>query len=112
MSIYFYLSLLFIPLAVWRISNMLADVDQHGPFGILDKMRVASGMRYDAYSNIVAEPGSLFEGLTCIYCNSTWIGAGFAVLLLLSPEVAFYVSFAFALSTIVIIIEKCIIYRS
>lgn len=106
MNIYFYLSLLVIPLAVWRTANMLADYNQHGPFCLLDKIRVIAGMHYDVLSNPVTEPGSLADGLTCVYCSSSWIGLVFTILFLASPTVAFYIALPFAFSTIAILIER------
>lgn len=84
---------------------MLADETQHGPGCILDKLRIWAGMKYDAFSLPMTEPGSLAEGLTCINCNSTWIGLAFVILLVVSPAVAFYASLPFAFSTLAIAVN-------
>lgn len=87
---------------------MLADVKQSGPFGILDYLRLKAGLKYDAYSNPLIMPGSFIDGLTCVYCNSIWIGLAFTILLLVSPTIAFYVSLPFALSAVAIFVNKLV----
>lgn len=87
---------------------MLADDNQHGPACILDKIRNKVGLRYDEFSRPVTEPGSIAEAITCVWCSSIWIGAGFAIIMIISLKVAFWIGLPFALSAIAIILESII----
>jgi len=101
-----YLSVLIVPLAVWRVSNMLADVEQGGPFDILTKLRMLTGMYYNDRSEPQFKDGSLAQLLSCVYCNSVWIGLLFTMALVCSIRATTIVSLPFALSGVAIIIEK------
>ena len=100
------ITLLILSAATWRISNLLSDTSQGGPFGLLYKLRSLVGVKYDEHSLPVVSPGSLAEGLTCVFCNSLWIGIAFAVLYCLFPVAAFYVGLPFALSAAAILIDR------
>lgn len=99
------ITLVILALATWRMANMLSDTNQSGPFGILDKLRLAAGVRYDQLSVPYGTNG-LSEGMLCIFCNSVWFGTGWMVLFLLDPIFAFYMALPFALSAAAILVEK------
>jgi hypothetical protein len=99
------LIILVISLAVWRISNLLYDVEQAGPLGLMDKVRFFLGVRFDNEGQPITEPGSLAEGVLCVYCNSLWIGLSFTLLFVINKMVAFVVALPFAWSTAGIIID-------
>ena len=96
--------LLVLALATYRLSNMLADVDQHGPFGVLTWLRVKAGMKYDA-RNQPYPATELAKGLLCMYCNSIWIGIAFAILYFFVPMIAFWIALPFALSGAAVLLE-------
>lgn len=106
------MELVVIALAVWRISNLLSDTDQTGPFNILTWIRIKAGMKYDMYSQPTTIPGSFADMLMCVYCNSVWIGLIFTLLYLYNQEVTFFVSLPFALSAVAIIIQEGINHAS
>ena len=101
-----WIELLVTALATWRLSNMLADTTQRGPFGVLDWLRNRAGIAYDQNSVAIAKPGSFGEGILCVFCNSVWIGLAFAALYLASPTVCFYVALPLAFSSVAILIEE------
>jgi hypothetical protein len=105
MDIYLILSILTMPLAIWRISNMLADTDQSGPLGILNWIRMKVGIKYDYYSEPEFKPGSIAAGILCVQCSSLWFGILFAILLIVNYKVTFFASLPFALSAVAIFME-------
>jgi hypothetical protein len=103
---YLILDLLILPFAVWRISNMLADTEQSGLFNSLDWIRRKAGVKFNPDGTFYAKSGSIGDGLTCVLCNSIWLGILFALLLIVNQEVTFFVSLPFALSALAIFIQK------
>jgi hypothetical protein len=89
--------LVVLALATWRVSNMLADTEQTGPFGLLDKIRYRAGVRFGP-DGLAYGTNGLSKGLLCIYCNSVWIGIGLAVIFYFYPILAFYMALPFTLS--------------
>ncbi len=100
------LALFVIPLAVWRVANLLSDTGQSGPFEILSKIRSYFGVKFDEQSQPYAKPGSMGDMLICTYCNSIWIGILFTVGLVLNTELTTIFSLPFALSAIAILIQE------
>jgi hypothetical protein len=91
------LTFVIVGLAVYRISDMLADDTQEGPWDILTRFRNLVGVFYDEYgvqqgSNIIARM------VVCIYCNSFWVGLLATAGWLLVPDVTVVISLPFALS--------------
>lgn len=97
-----------IPLAVWRLSNMLADTEQSGPLALLDWIRLHAGVKFDEHSMPYAENGSFGQMLICVYCNSIWIGILFTIGLIINIQVTTIVSLPFALSAIAIFVQEII----
>lgn len=102
----FIVAILVIPLAVWRVSNMLSDTSQSGPFGALDWIRHISGVKHDEHSVPYAGKGSIAEMLLCVYCNSIWIGIFFTVAFLVNQIVTIILSLPLALSAVAIFLEE------
>ena len=75
------IDLVFVLLAAYRLSDMLADPRQEGPYGILLGFRNLVGVYYDEYSDIQGRTG-FARGLLCQYCNSVWIGILFTLVAL------------------------------
>lgn len=85
---------------------MLADTDQSGPFGILDKIRARAGVKFDERSNKVVKPGSLADMLTCVFCNSIWVALIFVMMYAFVETLTIFVSTVLALSAVAIFIQK------
>lgn len=62
-------------LATWRVSSCLAY--ERGPYELFERLRHKAGVKYDAHSEPVATT-ELAKGLTCLWCNSVWVGFCFA----------------------------------
>jgi hypothetical protein len=93
-------------LAVWRVSNLLSDTTQVGPFGVLEYIRTKLGVRYDQWSKPFAPKGSIAEAILCVYCNSVWVGLVFTIALLCNQKVTVIASLPLALSAVAIIIDE------
>jgi hypothetical protein len=62
--------------ATWRISSLVAN--ESGPFKIFEKFRLYCENL--CKSNRFCASLGLYEGVTCEWCNSIWIGAIITVL--------------------------------
>jgi len=96
-------------LATFRLANLLADPNQTGPWDTLSWLRVKAGMRYDAHS-IPFGTNTFAEGMLCMYCNSIWFGAAWALFYYLAPQVAFWAALPFALSGATLLFQKVFEY--
>jgi hypothetical protein len=89
------LNILILILATWRLSALLTD--EAGPFDVFAHLRWLVGVRIDD----VGQPygaNVLACGLLCLRCTSVWIGASWAVLYYIWPDMAFWLALPFALS--------------
>jgi len=75
------IDLILVFLAAYRLSDMLADPQQEGPFEVLVGFRNLVGVYYDEYSDVQGRT-SFARGLLCPYCNSVWIGILFTLVAL------------------------------
>lgn len=96
-------------LATWRITSLLADGSQVGPWGMLDKLRHAVGVRRDDVSQTYGTT-MLSKLILCVYCSSPWVALGWLALRLLVPKRANRVAFPFAVSAGAIIVEEAVEY--
>lgn len=97
-----------VALAAYRVSDMLADPFQEGPFGILLKFRDKVGVYFDEYSTAQGR-NNFSRGLLCQYCNSVWVGLVFTVIILGLSLVDFpiwVVFLPFAISGFVVMIKE------
>ena len=85
-------------LAVWRVSRMLYDLSEDGPFDILRRIREIAGV-YDAHPNQVA------QAITCPYCISVWVGFLFSVISL-DKKLFRLLAWPFAASAVVVLIYE------
>lgn len=89
--------LLLIPLsfAVWRLSSLFAE--ESGPFNLFGKLRTFLVM---SNNFILSELG---EGISCMWCNSVWLGALASIFI--SVNVFEWIVFSFSLSAFSILIK-------
>lgn len=100
-----FLNLVIFGLATWRMASLLAE--ESGPFDVFVKIRTLSGITHDPDKKVMMIPDSFFaQMISCVWCNSIYIGAFWAAMLYFLPEVSPYLAFPFTLSTITIIWQK------
>ena len=94
-------------LANWRISSLVTDTSQAGPFDILHAIRHWIGVRFDEHS---APHGTTWaaRGALCLWCLSVWVGVGEVVLYTLWPLFTWILFAPFALSAGAIVIDYVI----
>lgn len=93
--------------ATFRITNLIVDDGESGPWDVLDRLRYAIGVRYDDKSRraVVAKPSwkrMLASMHNCFWCASVWYGIAVALVYWVLPADARWVWIAllspFALS--------------
>ena len=90
-------------LATWRISSLL--VDEPGPFRMFVKIRELVGITHDADDNVEMIPGGFLPGiLSCIWCNSIWVGLFWTIMYWIPYSI--YLALPFALSAVAILLAK------
>lgn len=97
--------LLVLTLACYRLSEMLANDKEDGPWFILSKFRHWVGVRYDDHSRAYGN-NHWAEGLLCVYCNSMWFGILLAMLYVILGDIAVLLVSPFALSGAVVLATK------
>lgn len=80
-------------LATWRITNLLVDDNEDGPYDILPKLRYRLGLRYDAQGRAYPT-NEVSKAINCFWCASFWVGLGVALL----PKWARFILWPFAYS--------------
>jgi len=66
--------------AVYRVSMMLHHDGELGPNQWLYRLKIKLGVEESSNGDLFGRPGTLQEALLCYFCNSPWIGLGFAAL--------------------------------
>ena len=90
-----------IALATWRLSRMLYDLDEDGPFDIFHRIRVKAGV--SATDHQFSASTMSGRAITCPYCVSWWVGMLLTVLHFIHPKLGLFVSLPLALSGIVVL---------
>jgi len=89
--------LLILAFATWRITNLLVDDNEIGPYEILPWLRDKLGVEYDDKGRRFGR-NEIGKALICPWCTSVWVGLFIAVLYVVVPEVALIIALPFALS--------------
>lgn len=87
-------------LATWRVSSLITS--ETGPFRVFERLRRRVG---------VDEPGEvtgLQDLLSCVWCLSIWVGAGWLAFLRLAPTAATWASYVAALSAVAVGMERLV----
>lgn len=100
-----WINLFIIILFVYRVSDLLADVSQGGPYDILAEVRHMVGVRFDEQS-VPYGINTWARGLLCVYCNSFWVALFAAIVYYLAGNWAIAVMLPFALSGAAIILWR------
>lgn len=97
------MNILVLILATWRLSSLLAS--EPGPLDVLGRLRHLIGVRLDTDGEPYGT-NELARGLMCVWCNSLWIGLGWAALHYVAPSVTFWLALPLALSAGTVVIEE------
>lgn len=101
------LSLIIMALAITRLSQLFKD--EYGLFGIFERLRDAVGVDEDMEGGRVgdmAQPNQIAGVLSCIWCVSLWLAIGVVIAFYLFPVIVFWGCLPFALSELVILLDK------
>lgn len=93
-------------LATWRVSSLL--VNEAGPFHVFRKLREITGITHiDEVPTMI--PDRFFaQLLSCVWCSSVWVGAGWLITWCVIPELAPLLAAPFAFSAVAILIDNCV----
>lgn len=94
---------LILALATFRISSLIARED--GPLGLFEWLRGLVGVQRDPAGQPYGE-NNFSKGLVCQWCNSVWIGVILMLLYIWSKQIAVWICFPLALSTVTMILER------
>lgn len=96
-----FLTLLILALATWRVAAMFVKED--GPGLIFRKVRALAGIGHDMEGKVFMVPDTFLAGLlSCVWCASVWVGAGWVILWFFIPSQAVLVASIFAVSAVAI----------
>lgn len=93
--------LIILSLATWRFSSLISYED--GPFDMCKKFRGWLGADDD---DLEAPEGFLAKLVSCLKCNSVWVGAFLWIAYAIFPEATVWVSGLFALSAVACYLDK------
>jgi hypothetical protein len=101
--------LLILAFATWRITNLLVDDNEVGPYEVLPWIRYRLGVEYDEKGRRFGR-NELGKALICPWCTSIWVGLMLALFYIIFPPFAVAVSLPFALSGAALYIRG-VLYR-
>jgi len=90
-------------LATWRFSHMLAA--ERGPYDALGWLRALCGVDYASDGSVIAETEAA-RLVTCVWCSSAWVAAGFALLRRLWPALGDGLAGVLAASALAVFAER------
>lgn len=97
------IELAILALACWRLSHLLALED--GPWRLFERIRKLAGQRIGA-EGTPYNTTHLAEGVTCMWCNSVWIGTVLTILWGICGKIAVMIALPFALSACAVAIDS------
>lgn len=94
---------LILALAAFRISSLVAG--EEGPYGLFDWLRSLIGVKRDDAGKTYGT-NSFATGLTCLWCNSIWIGLIITVAYAWRNDITVLASYPFAFSSVGMIVAR------
>jgi hypothetical protein len=101
--------LLILGFAAWRITNLLVDDNEDGPYAMLPWLRNKLGVEYDEKGRRYGR-NELGKALICPWCTSIWVGMMLGLTYLIFAPAAIVVSLPFSLSGMALFIRG-VLYR-
>ena len=102
------LDIIILAFATWRLSSLLVDPEDDGPWEMFGKFRHLVGVRRDKETGIFFGKNVVAQALLCVFCTSIWVGIAIAISYILFPSITVMASLPFALSTGAIVLERII----
>ena len=102
------LDIVVLMLATWRLSSLLVDPEDDGPWEMFGKLRHLVGVRHDQASGLFFGRNVVAQAFMCVFCMSVWIGIAIAILYTSFPSIMVMASLPFALSAGAIVLERII----
>ena len=99
---------LILTFATWRLSSLLVDPEDDGPWEVFGKLRHLVGVRHDQASGLFFGKNVVAQAFMCVFCMSVWIGIAIAILYTSYPSIMVMASLPFALSAGAIVLERII----
>lgn len=96
--------LLILAFATWRITNLLVDDNETGPYEILPWIRDKLGVYYDEKNRKLGR-NELGNMLLCPWCTSVWVGAILSLFYIIIPDITIAATLLFALSGMALFIR-------
>lgn len=93
----FLMDILILIASTWRISSLLTNITERGPYGVLDVLH---------HWTIENKKNEVAKALSCLWCTSIWVGLGITVAYMIAPKFTKTVLLPFALSALAISLER------
>ena len=102
------LDIVILMFATWRLSSLLVDPEDDGPWEMFGKLRHLFGVRRDDDTGLFYGNNVAAQVLMCVFCASIWIGIAIAISYTFFPSIVVMASLPFALSAGAIVLERII----
>lgn len=102
------LDIVILILATWRLSSLLSNPEDDGPWEMFGKFRHLVGVRLDEATGIFYGKNVVAQGVICVWCVSIWIGIAIAISYNFFPSIVVMASLPFALSAGAIVLERIV----
>lgn len=106
--VFYMLEFLILSLATWRLSSLLVEPEDDGPWELFGKFRQLMGVKHDENTGLFYGKNFIAQALLCVWCISIWVGLGLGITYLMWGDPAVYFAFPFALSGAAIIVERIV----
>ena len=89
---------LILALSTWRISSLLTNQSERGPFAVLDRLHSWAGNNNSEVA----------QALSCLWCASIWVGLVVTTAYYFAPEIVRWILLPFALSAMAIAVDRMV----
>ena len=94
-------------LATWRVASLL--VHEKGPWKVFLWLRKRAGIVHDESGQALMIPDGFLAGvLSCVWCCSMWVAAGWTILFFVFGEFAVIGAMVFGMSAVAVMVERMV----
>jgi hypothetical protein len=91
-------------LATWRVASLL--VHEEGPWKVFLRLRKWAGIQHDEQGQALMIPDGFLAGiLSCVWCCSMWVAAGWTILFFAFGEFALIGATVFGMSAVAVVVD-------